>query len=232
MSVSHDLRTPLTSIRGFAEAIADGAATDTRRAAEVITAESRRLERLVGDLLELAKLETRHFALDVQPVDLAEVIATAAEGFRPAATDLGIELSVEVPDRFDARADADRLSQVVANLVENAMKYAASYIEVVMQVNGPAVTILVGDDGPGIPVDEIPRVFQPLYQSTRAVGRQVGTGLGLAIVHELVIAMGGTVRAESGPLGGTRVIVSLTGSAPNGPTSASSTWSAASSASS
>src|SRR5207248_7955691 len=78
MSVSHDLRTPLTSIRGFAEAIADGAATDDRRAAEVITAESRRLERLVGDLLDLAKLEARHFSLDIQPVDLADVVATAA----------------------------------------------------------------------------------------------------------------------------------------------------------
>jgi len=147
--------------------------------------------------------------------------------------ELGLELSIDVPGRFEARADADRLSQVVANLMENAMKYAASFIEVVMQVDGPALTILVGDDGPGIPVDELPHVFQPLYQSTRAVGRQVGTGLGLAIVHELVTAMGGAVRAESGPLGGTRVIVTLTGAGGNGRgVSGSSTSSAASSTSS
>ncbi|MBV8960569.1 MAG: HAMP domain-containing histidine kinase [Actinobacteria bacterium] len=231
MSVSHDLRTPLTSIRGFAEAIADGAADDTERAAEVITAESRRLERLVGDLLELAKLEARHFSLDMAPVDLADVVATAAEGFRPAAADLGIELSVDVPDHVDARADADRVAQVVANLVENALKYAASYIEVVMQRQGGGITITVGDDGPGIAAEELPYVFQPLYQSARAIGRQVGTGLGLAIVHELVTAMSGTVRAESGPLGGTRVIVALGGPPPDG-ASASSTSSGASSASS
>ena len=231
MSVSHDLRTPLTSIRGFAEAIADGAADDTERAAEVITAESRRLERLVGDLLELAKLEARHFSLDMSPVDLADVVATAAEGFRPAATDLNVELSVDVPEHVDARADADRVAQVVANLVENGLKYAASYIEVVMTRDGPGITITVGDDGPGIPAEELPFVFQPLYQSTRAVGRRLGTGLGLAIVHELVTAMSGTVRAESGPLGGTRVIVALGGVPGNG-VSGSSTSSAASSSAS
>jgi signal transduction histidine kinase len=226
MSVSHDLRTPLTSIRGFAEAIADGAAEDTGRAAEVITAESRRLERLVGDLLELAKLEARHFSLDIQPVDLADVVATAAEGFQPAAAELGIELTIDVPDHVDARADADRMAQVVANLVENAMKYAASYIEVVMRRDGPGISLVVGDDGPGINADELPYVFQPLYVSTRAVGRQLGSGLGLAIVHELVTAMSGTVRAESGPLGGTRVFVALGGA------NASSTSSSASSESS
>lgn len=228
MSVSHDLRTPLTSIRGFAEAIADGAADDTERAAEIITAESRRLERLVGDLLELAKLEARHFSLDIQPVDLSDVVSTAAEGFRPAAAALGIELSIDVPDQVDARADADRMAQVVANLVENAMKFASSYIEVVMQRDGPGISLVVGDDGPGIAPDELPHVFQPLYVSTRAIGRRLGSGLGLAIVHELVTAMSGTVRAESGPLGGTRVIVALGGTRASG----SSTSSAASSASS
>src|SRR5205823_14198502 len=83
LSVSHDLRTPLTSIRGFAEAIADGAAPDDRRAAEVIAAESRRLERLVGDLLDLAKLESRQFTFHSRPIDLNEVTADTAEGFRP-----------------------------------------------------------------------------------------------------------------------------------------------------
>jgi two-component system sensor histidine kinase BaeS len=229
MSVSHDLRTPLTSIRGFAEAIADGAATDTTRAAEVISSESRRLERLVGDLLELAKLEARHFSLDAHQVDLADVVANAAEGFRPAANELGLDLDIDVPEAFDARADGDRVAQVVANLVENGMKYAASYIEVVMHVDGPSVTIVVGDDGPGIGEDELPRVFEPLYQSTRAVGRQVGTGLGLAIVHELVVAMGGEVRAESGPLGGTRVMVTL-GRASTGAAGGSVTGSSTSSA--
>ena len=104
------------------------------------------------------------------------MVATTADGFRPAAADVGVALEIDVPTGCVAQADADRLAQVVANLVENALKYAASYIEVVMHVDGPAVTIVVGDDGPGIPDDELPRVFEPLYQSARAVGRQVGTG--------------------------------------------------------
>ena len=106
-----------------------------------------------------------------------------------------------------------------------------------MQRDGPGITLVVGDDGPGISADELPSVFQPLYVSARAVGRQLGSGLGLAIVHELVTAMSGTVRAESGPLGGTRVIVALGGAEPDaaqpgGGASGLSTSSAASSASS
>ena len=223
MSVSHDLRTPLTSIRGFAEAIADGAAPDIERAAEVISAESRRLERLVGDLLELAKLDARRFSLDVRPVDLGDVVATTAEGFRPAADDAGVALEIDVPTGCAAQADPDRLAQVVANLVENALKYAASYIEVAVRPEPSAVTVVVGDDGPGIPADDVAHVFERLYQSTRTPARQMGSGLGLAIVHELVVAMGGTVRAESPPSGGTRMVVSL---------SASSSFAAASSATS
>src|SRR5207248_5606518 len=107
MSVSHDLRTPLTSIRGFAEAIADGAATDDRRAAEVITAESRRLERLVGDLLDLAKLDAKRFSLDLRPVDLADVVAATADGFRPAADGYGLALEVDTA-AATVRADPDR----------------------------------------------------------------------------------------------------------------------------
>ncbi len=126
MAVSHDLRTPLTSIRGFAEAIAEGAATDTQRAASVIASESRRLERLVGDLLELAKLDARRFSLDVRPTDVGEVVVDTAEGFRPVVEKAGLELVVACGDDqpMDAMADPDRLAQVLANLVENAYKFA------------------------------------------------------------------------------------------------------------
>ena len=97
LAVSHDLRTPLTSIRGFAEAIQDGAIEDSGQAADVIIAESRRLERLVGDLLDLTKLEARQMSISLRPTDAAEVVTTTAEGFRPAAAKGGLQLVVRAP---------------------------------------------------------------------------------------------------------------------------------------
>jgi two-component system sensor histidine kinase BaeS len=206
LSVSHDLRTPLTSIRGFADALAEGKDPDPAHAAGVISAEARRLERLVGDLLELAKLDARRFSLDVRATDLAEVVADTAEGFRPAADAAGVALTVDTDDTSTpAAADPDRLAQVMANLVENALKFAAGAIS----VGSAGVTAWVDDDGPGIPDDDLPHVFEPFWQSSRAPARQVGTGLGLAIVAELVAAMGGTVQAERLAAGGTRVRVTL-----------------------
>ena len=214
LSVSHDLRTPLTSIRGFAEAIADGAAEDTQRAAVVIATESRRLERLVRDLLDLAKLDARRFSLDARPVNLGEVVADTVEGFRPAADGFGLRLAVDVgpPDGPpDALADPDRLAQVVANLVENAIKFANADVHVGTAWARGEPVLWVDDDGPGIPADDVAHVFERLYTSGRRADRAVGSGLGLAIVAELVTAMGGCVRAES-PLsasGGTRMVVTL-----------------------
>ncbi len=213
LSVSHDLRTPLTSIRGFAEAIAEGAAPDNERAAEVIAAEARRLERLVKDLLDLAKFDARRFGLDLRRIDLAEVVADTGEGFRPAAEELGLRLDVEAgpPGAIVATADPDRLAQVVANLVENALKYARSRVVVGVAGAAGGAVIWVDDDGPGIAAEDLPRVFDRLFMSSRYPARQVGTGLGLAIVAELVAAMGGSVRAESpiGSEGGTRMVVTL-----------------------
>ena len=213
MSVSHDLRTPLTSIRGFAEAISDGAAPDNIRAAGVIASEARRLERLVGDLLDLAKLDARRFSLDLRRVDVAEVVGDTVDGFGPAAGELGLELLADPGPGYGlaASADPDRLAQVVANLVENALKYATARVRVAAAGGDGRVLIWVDDDGPGIAAADLPRVFDPLFMSSRYPARQVGSGLGLAIVAELVSAMGAAVRAES-PItatGGTRVIVTL-----------------------
>ncbi|HEX5266131.1 MAG TPA: HAMP domain-containing sensor histidine kinase [Acidimicrobiales bacterium] len=211
MSISHDLRTPLTSIKGWAEAIADGA-TDGRRAADVIGAEARRLERLVQDLLDLAKLDSHAFSLHLVPTDITEVVADTAESLRPSADEAGISLEVQVPDvRVEALADPDRLAQVVANLVENAYKFARSRIRVAAgPVTGGAL-IGVEDDGPGIPAEDLAHVFERLHQSGRTPARQAGSGLGLAIVKELTEAMGATVRVDSpvGPDGGTRMVVAL-----------------------
>jgi two-component system sensor histidine kinase BaeS len=213
MSVSHDLRTPLTSIRGFAEAIADGATPDPGYAARVIASEARRLERLVRDLLDLAKLDAQRFRLDLRQVDLAEVVADTGEGFRPASDELGLELAVETGPlgRLFVTADPDRLAQVVANLVENALKYAGGRVRLATTLHPDRAVIWIDDDGPGIAPADLPMVFDRLWTSSNHPARQLGSGLGLAIVAELVHAMGGQVWAES-PItaaGGTRVVVML-----------------------
>jgi two-component system sensor histidine kinase BaeS len=213
MSVSHDLRTPLTSIRGFAEAIADGTATDVHHATSIILSEAGRLERLVADLLELAKLETGTFSLQCLTLDLSAVVTEAAQAFMPAADalGLGIGLCTAGPGEVVCEADPDRLGQVVGNVVENALKYATSTVTVTTTIADGRPALVVEDDGPGIPAEDLGKVFKRLYQSTAAASRKLGSGLGLAIVDELVAAMGGTVRAESpvGPGGGTRMVVLL-----------------------
>lgn len=212
LSVSHDLRTPLTSIRGYADALAEGRAPDPAQAAGVIQSEARRLERLVGDLLELARLDSRRFSLNVRATDVAEVVAEVAEGMRPAAEEAGVALSVDgsaQPTPRPASTDPDRLAQVVANLLENALKFARGAIALGVGAEGARVVLWVQDDGPGIAPADLARVFEPFYQSDRSSGRPVGTGLGLAIVHELVDAMGGSVEARTGADGGTRMEVRL-----------------------
>jgi signal transduction histidine kinase len=222
LSVSHDLRTPLTSIHGFAEAIRDGATEDTDRAAEVIIAESRRLERLVGDLLDLTKLEARQVSIDLRPTDLTEVVTTTAEGFRPAAARSGLAIVVRTPGPGGLPgvtplplvvADPDRLAQLLANLLENAMTFARTTVTVGLFEDHPAggCVITVDDDGPGIAHSDLARVFERFYRADRGPNRQMGSGLGLAIVAELAVAMGGTVRAES-PVddrGGSRFVLTL-----------------------
>jgi two-component system sensor histidine kinase BaeS len=221
LSVSHDLRTPLTSIRGFAEAIIDGAVEDTAQAASVITAEARRLERLVGDLLDLTKLEASQLSISLRPTDAGEVVHTTVEGFRPMAAKNGVDLATFVPQGdgvapgpVRVSADPDRLAQLVANLVENAISFARGSVTVAVHPPPPGdtrVNLTVDDDGPGIEAGDLTRVFQRFYRGDHTPRRQIGSGLGLAIVSELATAMGGSVRAESpAPNGsGSRFIVTL-----------------------
>ena len=213
MSVSHDLRTPLTSIQGYAEALIDGtipASGEQRRAAAVIAAEADRLGRLVADLLDLARLDAHQFSLSPRGLDVAAVVRTAVEAFLPASADLGIELAVETPSPLTGRGDPERLAQIVANLVENALKYSAGRIEVGVVEIGPSdVEIRVVDDGPGVDPAEVHRVFERLFVSRTVPGRNVGTGLGLAIVGELAAAMGGSASVEAAGAGGAAFVVRL-----------------------
>ncbi len=207
LSVSHDLRTPLTSIQGFAEAMADGSAPDPQRAAQVIASESRRLERLVGDLLELAKLESKNFTLHSRSIDLTDLVTDTADGFLPRAAQDDLLLDLEAQEGVRAHADPERLQQVLANLLENACKFARhSVLVTLVHKSGPTAEIRIGDDGPGIAPDDLPHVFDRMYTSDRRPTRQIGSGLGLAIVRELVEAMGATVDAETSDRGTTFVV--------------------------
>jgi two-component system sensor histidine kinase BaeS len=199
MSVSHELRTPLTSIRGYADAVIDGATDDPAGAATVISAEARRLERLVGDLLDLARLDADRFSLDLRAVDCSEVVREVVDSFRPRARQLGLEL-VTAPGSdvgVWVEADPDRLGQVVANLVENASSFAEHQIVVGAGTIGGQPVAWVADDGPGIPADQLAKVFERHFVSDRVSGRRKGSGLGLAIVSELASAMGASVGAQS-----------------------------------
>lgn len=199
LSVSHDLRTPLTSIRGYAEAIHDGN-VEPRRAASVIRTESARLERLVADLLNLATLRSKAFTFHLQPVDLsaaAHTVTDAAAGSQP-----GIAFQPVTSGPLMASADPDRLAQALANLVENSGRYARRVVIVSARADGDWAMVTVDDDGPGISPEDLPHVFERLYVSRHQPERnESSSGLGLAIVHELVTAMGGDVIAGASPAG-------------------------------
>ena len=209
LSVSHDLRTPLTSIRGYAESISDGAG-DPQRAASVIQSEARRLERLVADLLDLAKLRSHGFSLRPEPVDLGALVTASMEGFKVDADERGLQMHLAASERLMVLADHDRVAQVMANLVENALKYAQSAVTVTASRQSEWAVVTVEDDGPGIALVDLPHVFDRLYVARHAPARRENSsGLGLAIVKELVDAMGGQVQAAQSPNGGARFAVRL-----------------------
>jgi two-component system sensor histidine kinase BaeS len=199
LSVSHELRTPLTSIIGYADAIADGTTEDIAGANAVIGTEARRLGRLLQDLLDLARLDAQRFSFDVRRLDSAELVSSTVAAFRPEADASGLELVTAVPadGGLWVDGDADRISQIVANLTENALKHAGSRVVVGAGVVGSSIAIWVLDDGPGIAAEDLPRVFERHFTSDRVVSRRLGSGLGLAIVSELAAAMQAVVVAES-----------------------------------
>ncbi len=230
-SVSHELRTPVTSIKGFAQALIDnvGSPEDQRRHAGIIIEEASRLERLVNDLFQLARLEAGQVPFEWRTVDVADLAAGAVEKYRPQSAGSRVDLSLEVsPDlaagqagRAVVRADPDRLTQVLANLLENALRFTPAGGRIVVHVTpaeggarsggpGPAVLISVSDSGPGIPEADLGKVFDRFYTVDRSRARERGgTGLGLAIVREIVEAHGGRVWAGRGPEGGALLTFTL-----------------------
>jgi two-component system sensor histidine kinase BaeS len=201
-SVSHELKTPLTSVRGYAEALEEGAISGPE-AGRVIAAEGRRLDRLVSDLMDLARLERTGFAVGREPIDLAAVADEAVTRYQARAGELGVGLSAEVGEVAWGVGDAGRLLQATSNLIENALRLTPARGEVTVSV-APG-TITVADTGPGLAEADLPRAFERfyLYDRYRAdAERAVGSGLGLAVVSELVAAMGGRVTATNRPGGG------------------------------
>jgi two-component system, OmpR family, sensor kinase len=209
LSISHDLRTPLTSIRGYAEAITDGQAPP-QQAAAVISKEATRLERLVADLLDLAKLQANGFTLVPATFDLAAQARFDVAGFAPAAHSRGVTLTCTASAPVTVRADPNRLSQIIANLVENALKYAKQTVTVSVAHVATHGVLIVDDDGPGIAAADLAYVFERLYVARSQPARhESSSGLGLAIVKELTVAMGGQVLAGANESGGARFSVYL-----------------------
>lgn len=201
-SVSHELRTPITSIRGYAEAIEDGAVAGPHvaDAVGVIKGESVRLERLVQDVMDLARLGAKEFRLEIATVDLGATLHDAVRAHSAAATAAGVKLEADAPGELVVETDAARVRQIVSNLVENALRVTPSggTIRVSGRPERGATVVEVSDTGPGIAESDLPHVFERSYLWARSRGvREVGTGLGLAIVRELAVALGGKLEVES-----------------------------------
>ena len=204
MSVSHELRTPLTAIRGHVEALREGVVTDeeTRLASlTVIAAEAERLERLVGDVLDLAKLDARRFTVLQEEVDMERLVDRAFATFGEEARRRGIDYRCAVDAKPVIVSDGDRVLQIISNLLSNAFRWTpdGGRIELELKTSNGTVCVAVDDSGPGIPPGERERIFRPFW--SRDGG---GTGLGLAIARELAAALGGQIRLNSSPEEGSR----------------------------
>jgi two-component system phosphate regulon sensor histidine kinase PhoR len=201
-NVSHELRTPLTSIQGYAETLLDSSPENnhSREFLEIIRKNAHRMSRLTEDLLTLARVESGEQRFDIQPVAAAEILQEAVQNFRELARTHGIDLQVEdsAPDLVSA--DREAVHQVFSNLIDNALKYAASGGRLVLGARRSerGVEFYVRDFGPGIPFEHLPRLFERFYRVDKARSRESGgTGLGLAIAKHIVLAHDGTIRAES-----------------------------------
>ncbi|HZN76574.1 MAG TPA: HAMP domain-containing sensor histidine kinase [Micromonosporaceae bacterium] len=215
LSVSHELRTPLTTLQGYAEALSDGVIgpEGAQRAGQTMLAEARHLDRLVGDLLVLARLEAADFPITLLPVDLAELIRNTAEAWGGRCAGEGVVLRTELPPApVVVQTDPARIRQIVDGLLENALRAVPADAPIVLAVRGlPAhAEVEVRDGGPGFTDDDLAVAFErgALYQRYQGV-RKVGSGLGLALAARLVRRLGGQIEAGHASEGGARFTVRL-----------------------
>jgi len=205
-NVSHELKTPLTSIQGFSQALLDGTAStqeEKKQAAQVIFDEAGRMRRLVLDLLDLARLDAGITVMAHAPVDIAALLTGLVERFLPAARQAGVALEIQVTGQLLIRGDGERLAQVFSNLIDNALKYTPSggRAQISAIASEGFVEIKVSDSGQGISSEALPRIFDRFYQAdvSRQGGARHGAGLGLAIAREIVHAHAGTISVTSTP---------------------------------
>jgi two-component system OmpR family sensor kinase len=206
LSVSHELKTPLTAIRGYAEGLAEGA-FGSEDASHTILVEASRLERLVRDLLDLARMNRREFSVGREPVDLAEVARDAVARHDASAHAFSVSLTAEGEESW-VEADPDRVLQIASNLVENALRETPPGGSVTLRTGDGR--LVVTDTGPGLAPDDLARAFDRFYLYDK-YGRErpVGSGLGLAIVKQLALAMAGDVTVTSVPDAGASFILEL-----------------------
>jgi two-component system phosphate regulon sensor histidine kinase PhoR len=213
-NVSHELRTPLTAIKGYAEALMDDSedAEARQRFLDIIHRHASRMERLVRDLLRLAQLEAGQEAVDLASCDVAALADGIIADFEPLVTGKRLQVRTSIPsDTRSIVADPAKLHDVLRNLIENAVNYTPSEgaITVGAVVEGGRYILTIGDTGPGLPEQDLVRVFERFYRVDKSRARPGGTGLGLAIVKHLVQVMGGTVTAANRREGGAVFTVSL-----------------------
>jgi two-component system phosphate regulon sensor histidine kinase PhoR len=215
-NVSHELRTPLSLIKGATETLIDGGKNDPATLARflhIIDKHANRLTLLIDDLLLLARLDSGRMELKLQPVPLQAAAQDALDDAAQMANARGVTMENQVPADLVARADPERLRQVLANLIDNGIKYGREHGSITISartVAGGRVELSVRDDGPGIPVEATARIFERFYRADKARSReQGGTGLGLAIVKNVVQAHGGEVRVESAAGRGTEFYLTL-----------------------
>jgi two-component system phosphate regulon sensor histidine kinase PhoR len=202
-NVSHELRTPLSLIKGYVETLLDGARNDTviaERFLKIIERNTQRLDLLIQDLLTISALESGRMKLNLQPVELQPLAEKIFADHRSRAENKGVKLVNQLP-ALTAQADAHRLEQVLANLVDNAIKYGRAQGHVTIggeKLANGKLEIFVQDDGPGIPAESLDRVFERFYRVDKARSRdQGGTGLGLSIVKHIIHNHGGEVWVKS-----------------------------------
>ncbi len=208
--VSHELKTPLTSIRGFAQAIADGVTRDEesqRAALAIIDSEARRLQGLVAQLLDYSRIEAGQTPMTLTPVELNELVASCLEIFEPHAREKSVTLRNEVDRRFVLLLDADRIEQLLVNLIDNAISHSpvGGTVTVAAEAGQQEVLLSVADNGAGMSEEDRERVFERFY--TGCGGKH--SGLGLAIARQIARSHGGELTVDSRPGEGARFVVRL-----------------------
>jgi two-component system sensor histidine kinase ResE len=198
-NVSHDLKTPLTSIQGYSQAIIDGTARDPARAAEVIYDEAGRLNRMVIELTDLARMQAGQLTMRMTSIDVSQIASAVAHKLTVVAERKGVMLQVESPPMPAIDGDGDKLVQVFNNLIDNAIKFTpgGGHIRVETRLNQGGVEAIVQDTGIGIGQAELPRIFERFYQVDKARGPKRGTGLGLAITYQIIQTHNGRIDVES-----------------------------------